>query len=75
MIVTLDSKEIRAFCKMQDMLRRASTPPPVFFDWVADRLVKVHGESEIVDYVQKLREYARDTAEICGYLNIRTTDP
>ena len=32
---------------------------PDFLDWIADRLVKVHGENPNVDYVLSLRERAK----------------
>jgi len=31
---------------------------PEFLRWVADRFVHVHGESEYVDFVQRLRQVA-----------------
>ena len=37
-------------------LRRPSTP--VFLNWVADRFVNVHDESENVDFVKRLRHEA-----------------
>jgi hypothetical protein len=32
---------------------------PDFLDWIADRLVNVHGESPNVDYVMSLRDRAK----------------
>jgi len=33
-----------------------------FLNWIADRFVHVHGESENVDFVQRLRKLAAKTA-------------
>lgn len=33
-----------------------------FLNWIADRFVHVYGESEQVDFVQKLRDMARTLA-------------
>ena len=38
--------------------RYGITPLPEFLEWVADRLVRVYGESEHVDFVTSLRERA-----------------
>ena len=32
-----------------------------FLNWIADRLVNVYGESEMVDFVRKLRAIAANT--------------
>ncbi len=34
-----------------------------FLNWIADRLVHVHGENPNVDYVHKLRRIADNTPE------------
>jgi len=38
--------------------RYGITPLPEFLEWVADRLARVYGESEHVDFVTSLRERA-----------------
>jgi hypothetical protein len=44
---------------------------PDFLDWIADRLVNVHGENPNVDYVQSLRKRARKARAAIG----KATDP
>src|SRR5689334_14185477 len=35
--------------------RGAEPDDPAFLNWIADRLVKVHGDPEEVDFIRKLR--------------------
>lgn len=44
--------------------RHHSTPNTDFFDWLADRLVEVYGESPNVDFVLSLRKRAEEAAFI-----------
>ena len=72
MRVELNDKETEAFIKLRSMLREASTPTPVFLHWVAERLIS-RGDPEGVDFVVKLRDYARGICEISTLLGIRTS--
>ncbi len=36
----------------------SNPPTPVFLDWLGDRLVNVYGESQHLDFVQRLRHEA-----------------
>lgn len=46
-----------------------------FLNWVADRFVNVHGESENVDFVQKLRAIAEslDPQRDTNWMPLRTS--
>jgi hypothetical protein len=42
-----------------------------FLHWIADRLVHVHGETENVDYVLRLRQFADRAPSLMVTLNCR----
>lgn len=70
MQVILSDNEIEAFLTTKAMLLAASTPVPQFLHWVADRLVKVHGDDELVDFVHALRDRAKQLHHISQKLGI-----
>lgn len=57
MEIKLTEQEARALLELKKFIRQCATPPDVFLNWIADRLVK-NGDNEQVDFVQKLRDYA-----------------
>jgi hypothetical protein len=36
-------------------------------EWIYQRLLKVHGESEYVDYMHRLKEIVDDAARVCKW--------
>ncbi len=61
--------ELEALIKLKQMFFHAGTPIPIFLNWVADRLVMVHGDDDLVDFVQTLRERAKQLAEIARLID------
>jgi len=70
MEVKIANYEAMALIKLETMLRQAGTPIPQFLHWVADRLTLVYGDPEQVDYIQTLRERAKQLHEISLHLGI-----
>ena len=68
--MTVNDDEIMAILKMKHMLKDAGTPVPQFLRWVADRLVKVHGDNELVDFVHALKDRAKQIEEIAYLLGV-----
>lgn len=74
MKVEVELDEALALIKMSQMLRNAGTPVPFFLRWIAERLVKVHGDGESVDFVQALRERALQIEDIASLLGVQRRD-
>ena len=66
----LSDDEIHAMVLTRKMLKRAPTPVPQFLRWVAERLVVVHGESELLDFVHALKDRADQLDEISKLLGV-----
>lgn len=61
-------QEIEAIILIKKMFKNANTDIPTFLNWVADRFVHVHGDSEHVDFVHALRDRARQLEVIAKLL-------
>lgn len=62
--MTPSEDEMIAILLLKRMLRGQSPQTSVFLDWVATRLVKVHGESDNVDFVRAIRRYSEEIRQI-----------
>lgn len=63
MQISTTEKEAEAFFILRRMLKRP-THPHDFFHWIADRLINENEDNPSVDFIQALREYARDFSRI-----------
>lgn len=71
MEIKISMPEAEALMRLNKMLRTAATPTPKFLEWIAARLVLKCGDSDLTDYVQKLREYATELEYIQELLSIK----
>jgi hypothetical protein len=56
----ISNNELLEYLLLKKICSKGNPPFPDFLDWIADRLVKVKGDEEQIDFIQHLRSQAKD---------------
>jgi hypothetical protein len=68
--MNISPKEMLEYMLLKDICSRGNPPFPNFLDWIADRLTKLKGDDEQVDFIQFLRKQSKDLRASLRNLNL-----